>query len=141
MTNSAKMTVEEKLVQHLKNVGLGQLIEDEDALTELTREALKQALWQPIRMPKQYGGGWDEKDSLIITEARALGKIILSKMIEDEMKALLDKPEVREKMIQAILMQVPDILRNAAYSSFNQIAQQSFASGVDALQNAGKLPR
>ena len=30
MSNSEKMTVEEKLVQHLKKVGLGQLIEDED---------------------------------------------------------------------------------------------------------------
>jgi hypothetical protein len=107
--NSQKMTLEEKLVQHIKEVGLGALITDEDAITELTRKAVEQALFQPRRIPNgSYH--YTDKDAPVVEAARKIADGALAKIFEKRIKALFDDPQSKQALDKAIANAFPKIL-------------------------------
>lgn len=110
--NSQKMTLEEKLVQHIKEVGLGALITDEDAITELTRKAVEQALFQPRRIPNgSYH--YTDKDAPVVEAARQIADVALAKIFEERIKALFDDPQSKKALDRAIANAFPKILMKA----------------------------
>lgn len=107
--NSQKMTLEEKLVQHIKEVGLGALITDEDAITELTRKAVEQALFQPRRVPN---GSYHyiDKDAPVVEAARQVADGALAKIFDERIQALFDDPKSKDALDKAIAGAFPKIL-------------------------------
>jgi len=108
-TNSPKMTLEEKLVQNLKEEKLYALLGDEDALLELVRRALHEALFQPTRIPRQYGG-WDDKDSVVVAAARQMAKDGCAKLVDEMIAQILADPHIKTVIKEAIAVAMPEAI-------------------------------
>jgi len=117
MSNAAKMTLEEKLVQHIKDVGLGALITDEDAITELTRKAVESALLQPRRTKDGYQ--YNEKDSPVVESARAVADMALAKIFDERVAILFASPEALDCLNKAIAIAFPVALEKAASNALH----------------------
>jgi len=120
-SNSKNMSIEEVLVQHLKTVGLGLLITDEDALTELTRRAIEQALFQPTRSRSHL----TETDSIVITAAKEIGKQATSKIVEILVAEVLEREDVKKAMREAIAAAIPDAIRDFANGTVHKFVESS----------------
>lgn len=135
--NAKNMTIEEILVQHIKNVGLGVLVQDEDNLTELVTRAIKEAIYQPIRVPKQYGG-WEEKDSLLIDTARPVARALLEKTMKAELEKILAEPENLKVIRDAMMLALPTILMASMRAGYSEMMQNASGEAMNMLRN---LPR
>lgn len=119
MTNSAKMTLEERLVQKIKGDTLASLIGDEDAILELTKRAIQEALFQPQRTPKQYGG-YTEMDSIAVAAARAAANRACDKIATETVTKLMSDQAVRAALDAAFAKMMP----GAIYHWLNQGLEQ-----------------
>lgn len=136
--NAPKMTLEEKIVQTLKDEKLYALLGDEDAITELVKRAIHEALYQPQRVPKSYGG-WDQKDSIVVETARTIaasGAAQIMKVLVDE---ILANQSIKKLLNDAIATALPQVLSTYLAGaigafSFNQ-SQETINKVRDAIQN------
>lgn len=63
-SNSEKMSIEDKLVEFLKNQGMSVLVSDDMALTELATKAINDAVFKDRKVPNPNRGGWNSPDYL-----------------------------------------------------------------------------
>lgn len=141
MTNSAKMSLEERLVQHIKDVGLGALIDDEDAITELTRRAVDQALFQPIRVTDRYGRTEETKDSLVVEAARGIARAALDKLVAEEVERVKADPQAMAAIRAAMAVALPDILSRHSAMLFSDAARSGANLAVEELRRIGLVQR
>ena len=134
-TNEQKMTLEEKLVQGIKDETLFKLIGDEDAITELVKRALREALYQPTRVKRDYGG-WDDKDSPVVSAMREVATRVSKNLIETVTKELLDDPAIRKLIQAAIVENLPAILTSSMQSAFSFQQGEAARSAMLMLQEA-----
>ena len=83
-SNSANMTFEEKVVQHIKEQSISVLMDDEQALTDLTRRAVNEALFKD----RADSNGYNRKEAPVHEYAREIAKRLFEKMIEKEVKKM-----------------------------------------------------
>lgn len=137
-TNAPKMSLEEKLVQTLKDEKLYALLGDEDALTELVKRAIHEALYQPTRIKKEYGG-WEDRDSLVVATAKEIGKKVAESLVSTMAQEALADPEIKKAVNNAIAVCMPGAISgslSSAVCSFQQIATvDSFAKVQEAIKN------
>lgn len=138
--NSPQMTLEEKIVQKIKESALGSLVGDEDALTELTKRGIHEALFQPIRMQKQYGG-WEDKDSPVVAAARKIADEAVKKIVEAEIVRLMRDVKVQKAVMDAMIAVVPNIIATRAYELINEASRDSAQRAMNALTDAMRLER
>lgn len=137
MSNSPQMSLEERLVQKLKDETFMSLIGDEDAITELVKRALKEALCQPIRVERQYGG-YDLRDSIVVTAARAVANDLVRKHMETVLTDL-SKDEGFNKMLhEAIAAALPYAITNRLTDLITQATQQEQSRTISVVQEAIK---
>ncbi len=108
--NERKMTLEEKLVQKIKGDSLMSLIGDEDAILELVKRAITEALYQPRRTMKQYGG-YDEIDSPLVEATRKLAESACKIIAERIIKEIMSDKTIREEINKAIGVMLPAVIR------------------------------
>lgn len=141
-TNAQKMTLEEKLVQHIKEVGLGALIQDEDAITELTRRAVTEALIQPRKLPNPNGYGYKEDDSPVVEAARAIAKQAVERVLEKEIVKLMEDPKIMLQIREAFALMAPKILEQKMYDLYDRMAIRNSLEATRLIQEAfSRIPR
>jgi len=133
--NSKSMTLEEKLVQHIKDIGLGALIEDEDAITELTRKAVDAALIQK-RLVRDGSYSTKEIDSPVVEAARAIATEALKQIFDVRVKALFDDPATATALNEALASALPGALRDAMQSLLGMALQRTEMNTQANLMNA-----
>lgn len=143
MSNSAAMTLEEKLVQHIKTIGLGALIDDEDAIAELTKRAIDQALLQPQRIRKEYGG-YEERDSLVVAAARVIASKAIEGLTAELVKHLSLNRQVQQAVLDAVVAALPAAIAGRASQIVSSGEASAQANTLFRLQemvrnNGGKL--
>ena len=109
MSNSEKMTLEERVVQKIKSDTLMALVGDEDAILELAKRAVREALYQPQRKARSYGG-WDESDSVVVEAARDVAKQVSEKVTTTLVEELLSDKEFKKKLTETIAQVFPSII-------------------------------
>jgi hypothetical protein len=124
------MTLEERLVQHIKDTGLGVLINDEDAITELTRRAVHEALIQPRRVPRQFGG-YEEKTSPLVDAARDIAQETVKRIMEAEIKRLMEDPETMKLVRSALAEAFPHAIQTAAQSFYQSVSQHAYIQATN----------
>lgn len=135
-TNSKNMTLEERIVQNIKDEKLFALIGDEDAITELTRRALREALFQNRReRTGEYSWNDKERDSPVVEAAREQATIVAKEVARE----LLTDPEVRQKINEALSQLLPVVLMDIMRSGIKEVADsgahKAFAMVSAAVQN------
>lgn len=109
MLNEAKMTLEEKIVQRLKNDTLMAVIGDEDALLELTKRAIQEALFQPQKRDSGYGRT-ENIDSIVVAAARKVAQKAIEKVTDQCTEELMANPEFKTKFGEFIAQAIPTII-------------------------------
>lgn len=132
-SNAAKMTVEERLVQRLKDDTVLAAITDEDALTKLAERAIKEAFFQPRRVPdgSSWGRSYTEKDSPVVEAARSVAE----KMAKDAAERMLADPENQALLHDAIVKALPQVLTGLLTSLIQSNIQSQANTALMTLQN------
>lgn len=133
-SNAKAMTLEERLVQHIKETGLGVLITDEDAITELTRRAVREALLQPKREQDRYGNYSQQKDSPVVEAARVIAKTAIEKVTAAEVERIVADPETMAAIRTAIIAHLPLVMHMMGERLANQAAVDGANKAMAALR-------
>lgn len=111
-SNSKNMTLEDKLVQNIKETQLGALIGDEDALAELTKRAVDEALFKTTY--KKEGSGFHEKivtvPPLVVQVAREQAEKVTKTFLDQQFKEIMENPETMKAINDAIVTLLPGIV-------------------------------
>lgn len=112
MSNSEKMTMEERLAQRLKESELGMLI-DEDGLTDLIKAAIQKAFFEP------QGAGYDRdrKPALLVQMAEAQFREDMKKHVSKVLAVVLASDEARNLIVQYAITALPRLLAESVMSS------------------------
>lgn len=135
MSNERKMTLEERIVQNIKSDTLMTLVGDEDAILELTRRAVSEALYQPKRVPKSYGG-WEEKDSPVIDAARDVAKKAIEKIADAEIERLASDPVVIQQVRECLAAAFPGAMESRMYAFVDGAITRAKMDTINAVQDA-----
>ena len=131
--NSSKMTLEERIVQKLKDDTLMQLIGDEDAVTELVRRAIQEALYKDL---PPVGSGYDRRPepSPAVAAAQKTAVKIADKIAVD----LLNDPKVYEVLRSAMIDMLPKAIESRLYGITESILDRA---RIDAINNIMSLKK
>lgn len=142
-SNSEKMTLEEKVVQQIKDTKVAELIVDEEALTELVCRAVKAAVFEPqtVMGKDNWGSPQPTKiEPLVIQEARNVVREQINKLADETIRGILEKPEVVAAVQEAITENMAAVLlkemQNAAYSAMQNYAAYSFSKFKEQINKA-----
>lgn len=130
--NAPKMTLEEKIVQNLKDEKLYALLGDEDAIAELVKRAIREALYQPARVLTGNYRGYEEKDSPVVAAAREAAQQLAAKHVA----AVLADPAVTKAMNEAIAAAIPDAIRAYASGQIGMFTQQTSLEAMNLVRQA-----
>lgn len=105
MSNEVKMTLEERIVQQIKSDTVMSLVGDEDAITELVKRAIQEALFQPRRVPNSYSR--ESVDSPVVATARDVAVKVATKTAESMVKTILEDKATKEAILDGLLKNLP----------------------------------
>ena len=130
-SNSQNMTLEEKIVEQIKRYGLHELLDDEDAIAELAKRAVKEALIQPRRIAAEgYYGRYEEKDSPIVEAARKMAEqIAVSASAE-----LAADAEFQKLLREAMAAALPNAIGNSLSGLVMTLQQQTALMAMDKIR-------
>ena len=122
MSNSQKMSMEERLAQRLKDSELGAFFEDDD-LIEIVKRAVERAFFTG-----RDTGGYNStrKPPIIVEMAEEIFREAMKEYVAEAAKVLVAKPEFRELAGQYMVMALPQVLRESMQGMvFNSVSQMS----------------
>jgi exonuclease I len=144
MSNEAKMTVEERIIQEIKKHTVATLIADEDSLIELARDALHDLLHKPRKEPASDRYSQPVvRVSAIQEAAYAVSKEVATELAKQEAERLLANEDFKLAVSKAILAHVPAaIMQNVQQIcdlARNEAARESIVALNSYLYNGGEI--
>lgn len=144
-SNAAKMSLEEKIVQKLKDETLFQMIGDEDSILELAKRALREALFQPTKVTE--GSGYNartvSKPSVVMQVAEDVAREAVQKAAREHIDALMKREDVQKllrEVTPSILVAVVAGNIQDSFTAYSMNAKHEAVEQVrDSLQRAGIL--
>ena len=103
--------VEQKIIAKIQDDALVQIIDDEGVLDELVRTAIHEAIMQPQRVQRTYGG-WDAKDSPVVAAAREAATKAATRIAADMFEDLRGDWEFQKAVRHAMVMALPKIIED-----------------------------
>jgi hypothetical protein len=137
-SNERKMTLEEKLVQNIKSDTIMALVGDEDALLELTKRAINEALYQPIRTKDSYGRINEAKDSPVVAAARSIANTACQSIANDMIAEMMQSEAVKDKVQEMIAATMPVVIRDWLEAGLSSKLEQSISEAKVTLIDAMK---
>lgn len=135
-SNSEQMTLEERVVQTLKDDTLMKLVGDEDAIAELVKRALYEALYQPKRIPKGYGG-YEQRDSVVVAAARNAATEACAKAVPELVASMFEREEVKKALADAVAAAVPGLIHEGVRMAMESTAHFAVENLREQLRLAG----
>lgn len=137
-SNSKNMTLEDRIVQDLKENRLGALIGDEDALAALAKRAIDEALFKDRFITEGYG--YNKKDvrkpSLVVETAKEIAEKAIAKCIDDLFQKVLEDPNTRKIIDEAIASLLPSIVMRSVDQQAMQIIRTIQNDAISKLATA-----
>lgn len=126
MTNEAKMSLEEKIVQRLKDDTLMMAVGDEDMLTDLVKRAINEALFQRQKVKEQgWNGRTYEKDSLVVEVAKEVVRPVCESIAKGMVEKVLLDADVKAAINDAMPRLIFDAMKLNAEAVVNRLVEQS----------------
>ena len=132
--NERKMTLEEKLVQKIKTDSLMSLVGDEDALLELTKRALNEALYQPRH--EKVGYSTHTRDSPVVAASRKAADMACTVIADRIIKEIMSDKTVREEINKAIGVMLPSVIRGWLETGLSTHLEKASADAQSNLREA-----
>lgn len=130
MSNSENMTLEERIVQKLKDDTLMSLVGDEDAILELAKRAINEALFKDRQRPDPNNSYRSLHDpSPVVTAAGNAADRVAEKVMAE----ILDSAEVKTAIHEYIIKSLPNVLLVALRESLSGIASSEAYRATEEL--------
>ena len=129
---SNTMSVEQKIVQKLKDETIYQLIGDEDAIEALVGRAIKEALLQERRVLDGYSAR--TVDSPIVAAARDVATQAMKILIQREVDAVVADPVAIGMLHKAFVDQIPIIMSEIVRGTYHTVASQVATNSIATFQ-------
>lgn len=140
-SNSENMTLEEKIVQHLKSDTLGKLV-DEDSLAKLVTRAIEESMFKERRVPG--ANTWSDSrvlNSPAVEAAQAVGREAAKKLIDELVGKMLENQEFRDAICKRFATEIAvamhEIARSTVTNSIRSVTGDN--DYVTALYNQLKI--
>ena len=136
-SNSKEMTLEERLVQTIKNESLMKLVGDEDAITQLVTRAIQEALFQPRRVERDYGRT-EQMDSPLVEITRSCARTYADTIAKTIIEELLTDSKNKTILQNAIIAWIPAAINDhlrAAISSMGYSLVQEHTSLINSMRS------
>lgn len=133
MSNEKQMTLEEKLVQHIKDDKLIMLLGDEDAITELTKRAVTAALFADRKDPNDRS---IYNSRMIPSPAVEAAKDVADKLAKAAVDAIVSDDEIRKKFREAVADALPAAIANHLSGAISSLMSASSANSMAMLRDA-----
>lgn len=131
-SNSENMTLEEKIVQNLKDDKLMALVGDEDAIMELVKRAIQESLFKDRKEPHpQMRYETIYKPSPVVEAAEGVAKQFADKAIGEIFEELLKSDEFKEIIRRATPIAIMNAMNNYAKSSIEASFSQNLMKSSD----------
>jgi hypothetical protein len=133
MSNSEKMTVEERLALKVKSSPLGELFDDDD-LAEVCKRAIDTAFFKNRVVPRSYGGA-DTSEPVLVEEARKIFREKMSAKIAEVAEELAKTPEFMTAMAVAAAAELPALLLSGSRSAATMAAVEQSQQTLNQVQD------
>lgn len=127
ISNSTKMTFEDKIVQRIKETSVYELVQDEDTLRGLTERAIKEALFGT---EKKYYGNQDKGPIVAAAEA------VARQLAKDAVERVLNDPEVMKRLHHHLAIALPGIITSSIENGFETKMRDQVSQSTDDLRTA-----
>lgn len=124
MSNTVKMSLEERIVQTLKDDTIMKLVDDEDAVTDLVIRAIREALFQPKRVAGSYGSS-TENDAPVVAAARSAAKTYAETVAKQCIDELIADPKNHTIIHNAIIDMLPSAISEYLRGQIGQLLDHS----------------
>ncbi len=131
-SNATKMTLEERVVQTIKSDTLMALVGDEDAITELAKRAIHEALYQPQRTQGPYSTS--THDSIAVAAARDVAKEAATKVMKEMVEALVADDAFRSSIRKALADIMPGVMQDYCSNLISMVGHRSKTDAVAQVQ-------
>lgn len=135
MSNASKMTLEERIVQQLKDDSLMKLVGDEDAITDLVHRALNEALYKPRRVYDRDLHREVETTTPAVNAAIEVINAAAEKLIDGAVEKLLEDEAFVDSVRKCFLASIPHIMiarfENAAIDQARETAQAEIMAQIN----------
>lgn len=128
MAETKPLTLEEKLIRHLQGSGFAALAEDHDAVVELARKAINQALITPRNTP---GSSWNDRQipAPAVKAAEQAAEAACKELVLVETTRLQNDPIFIHAIREAIAARLPvvfdELLRGSVVSMMRDTAESA----------------
>jgi hypothetical protein len=132
--NEKAMTLEDRIVQSLKDETLYKLVGDEDAITELVKRAINEALYQPQRIKVDNYGRYETKDSVVVEAARGIARKAADEAVGQLVKQILADETIVTLIRRGILEILPAVITGSLHYNFQSQLNMAVTTSVDSLK-------
>lgn len=124
MRNSQNMSLEDRIVQVLKEDKLMSLVGDEDAIRKLVERALREALFEERTIPGGNQYHPKKEPSAVVSAAREAAAKIATEMAEELIVEILEHPDMKKTITEVMPGLIVRALMNKAEVVWDQYRDQ-----------------
>jgi dihydroxyacetone kinase-like predicted kinase len=136
MTNARNMTLEQRIVQTLKNDHLMKLVGDEDAIHDLVVRALKQELFEDRTIKINSYGGKETEPSAVVKAAREAAAKVATRVAETYIDEIMATPAMKQAMAEVIPGLIVAALARKAENIWDKYRDQNSMEAVIKIRSA-----
>ena len=135
MSNSANMTMAERLAQKLKTSPMGELL-DEDQLGEICARAINEAFFKERRETDSYGRETGRIEPEVVRMARDQFKAAMQPKVDEAVNELVTLPEFRQAIMETALALLPAMLLDGSRRGVFEAAMAGAQAAVNRVGEA-----
>lgn len=134
MSNNEKaMSIEDKLVQHMKSDTIGKLV-DEDALVELAKRAIHESLFKERIVDNGSYNGRKVVQSPVVQAANDVADKLCGDAAKEILAQLMNDDGVREAVLEAISIALPQAILNGLSGAYRNAMEIQSNHAVQTLR-------
>ena len=120
-----------KLIQHVQREGFSWLTDDAEALKELARRAINQALITPIPIPgASYYDQIKERPAPVVAAVQEIAEQVTKEVVAGEVARLKSDPEFLQKLQAAIIAHFPVAILAAVRTTMEEVVEASCRKSI-----------
>lgn len=136
MSNSSAMSLEDRIVQELKEQQLFKLVGDEDAIRDLVKRAITESLYKD----RYIGDGYNKRqiETIVMETARKVAEKTAQDLITEMAAALKTEKPFQDAVMAAVSAALPQAIQNFTRGIVQSSVENAHVAAMQAVQAAAE---
>lgn len=136
MSNSSAMSLEDRIVQELKEQSLFKLVGDEDAIRDLVKRAITESLYKD----RVVGNGYNQtkRETIVMETAREVAEKAAKELVGEMVEFLKTEKAFQGAVMVAVQAALPQAIENFARGIVQNSVETSRITAMQAVQVAAE---